>query len=114
VLETEPVECLGIVHCSHQSGRSTVLKVVTDLIPGSDQQVVHRRPLDPSLLVERREEAVKRFAKKSLEGTHSHWFPLNEAARTTRNQKKYGKTYARCDRLISSPIFHMRRVLNKE
>ena len=61
----------------------------------------------------RRREALEKFAKKSLEGNYSHWFPLADKKKATRHGRRYKEEYARCDRLKNSPIFHMRRVLNK-
>jgi hypothetical protein len=61
----------------------------------------------------RRESAILRFAKKSMEGRYKHWFPLNEAGRT-RHALRYKEEYARCERLRKTPIFHMRRALNNE
>jgi hypothetical protein len=65
------------------------------------------------LLSDRRLKAVDKFTAKCLAGQFSGWFPLNEAERKTRKQKKYRELYARCDRLRNSPIFFMRRRLNE-
>ena len=62
-------------------------------------------------LKERRDIAIRKFAVKSLEGSYSHWFPLNERGRS-RHSKKFREDFARCDRHKNSPIFAMRRVLN--
>jgi hypothetical protein len=64
-------------------------------------------------LAERRARAVEKFAKKSYEGRFAHWFPENPATRRTRGSKKFQESYARCDRLKNTPIFHMRRIMNE-
>ena len=61
----------------------------------------------------RREAAIVRFATKCAEGSFSHWFPLNERGGRTRKALKYREDYARCDRLKNSPIYYMRRALNR-
>jgi hypothetical protein len=62
----------------------------------------------------RRSAAILKFARKSLEGNYSHWFPLNEAGGRTRASLKFREDYARCERLKNSPIFYMRRLLNAQ
>jgi hypothetical protein len=62
-------------------------------------------------LKERREEAVEKFALKSVGGKYSSWFPPRDT-RLVRNGNRYREDYARCDRLKNSPLFYMRRVLN--
>jgi hypothetical protein len=64
-------------------------------------------------LDDRRKNAALNFARKSLEGNYSHWFPLNETGRS-RSSLKYREDYARCDRLKNSPIYYMRRLLNEQ
>ena len=66
------------------------------------------------LLSQRRDEAIRKFANKCLEGNYSHWFPRNEAKRQTRRPLKFKEEFARCDRLKNTPVFTMRRVLNME
>ena len=63
-------------------------------------------------LESRRERAIEKFAVKTLHSQYSHWFPRNEN-RTSRVSKKYKEEYARCERLKNTPIFYMRRVLNR-
>ena len=65
------------------------------------------------LLSTRREKAIETFALKSLNGQYSHWFPPYVGRGGTRAPKKYKETYARCERMKNTPIFHMRRVLNR-
>ena len=61
----------------------------------------------------RREQAIEKFAVKSKEGRFPHWFPLNPSKRQNRTRLKYKEDYARCDRLKKTPIYEMRRVLNR-
>jgi hypothetical protein len=65
-------------------------------------------------LKDRRRGASLKFARKCLGSQYSHWFPLNDPARRTRNTKTYKEEYARCNRLRNTPIFYMRRLLNEE
>ena len=66
-------------------------------------------------LRERRVEQCDRFARKCAASPRfEHWFPENEVTRNTRNKLQYKETYARCKRLYNSPVFYMRRRLNKE
>ena len=65
-------------------------------------------------LEERREEALLKFAKKAVEGPYKDWFPVRDSGRALRTGRKYVEEYARCDRLYNSPIFAMRRALNRE
>jgi hypothetical protein len=78
----------------------------------SYRQVLEKSGLDT--LQTRREKALSTFANKCLNGNYSHWFPLNTAAGRTRESLKFKEEYARCDRLRNSPIFAMRRLLNRE
>jgi hypothetical protein len=64
-------------------------------------------------LSERRELACEKFAKKCVNGKYSHWFPLKQRRPGLREQKIYLEQYARCDRLRNTPVFYMRRLLNK-
>jgi hypothetical protein len=66
------------------------------------------------LLATRREVAIGSFANKCLNGRFSHWFPLNDAATKTRKSLRFKEEFARCDRLKNSPIYYMRRVLNRQ
>jgi hypothetical protein len=64
-------------------------------------------------LKNRRESACARFAEKCIAGKFAHWFPKKESKRELRQQKIYVEEYARCERLKNSPIFYMRRLMNK-
>ena len=67
-----------------------------------------------STLKERRERAVLKFAQKTLKNpVYSHWFRLNPNVTSQRNPVVYLEEFARTNRLYNSPLFHMRRVLNK-
>ena len=66
-------------------------------------------------LRQRRTELCDKFAQKLLKNPRfAHWFPLRRAARTSasRNPERYQEEYARCSRLVNSPVFYMRRRLN--
>ena len=66
-------------------------------------------------LSERREEAFRKFAKKSADNKllNFKWFPLNyESDHITRNRNVYLEENARTEMLFKSPIFTMRRFLN--
>ena len=62
----------------------------------------------------RRERAVEKFARKT-EGNpvYSHWFPPNPNPTSERNPTKYLEEFARTNRLYNSPLFYMRRLLNR-
>ena len=64
-------------------------------------------------LKDRREEALLKFAKKTMENeNYKHLFPLKECARTLRKTDTFLEEYARTDKLYRSPLFTMRRLLN--
>ena len=64
-------------------------------------------------LRERRIEATDKFARKAAaDPKFCHWFPRRIATRTTRNKEIYEEKHAKCDRLMNSPIYYMRRRLN--
>ena len=64
-------------------------------------------------LQERRDDRCEKFARKCLnDDTFRHWFPLNPVERVTRNPLVYQESRARTKRLMNSPIYHMRRILN--
>ena len=67
-----------------------------------------------STLKARREKAVLKFAAKTAKNpVYSHWFLLNPNHTSSRNPKIYTEEFARTSRLYNSPLFHMRRLLNK-
>jgi hypothetical protein len=63
-------------------------------------------------LEQRRARAIEKFAMKAEQGSYKKWFPRRPDNGRTRRPKKFLESYARCDRLKNTPIFHMRRVLN--
>ena len=64
-------------------------------------------------LRDRRIEATDKFARKAAaDPKFCHWFPRRTAGRTTRNKEVYEEKHAKCDRLMNSPIYYMRRRLN--
>ena len=67
-----------------------------------------------STLRSRRIEHCDRFASRcAASDRFSDWFPLNQRrGRATRGGEEYAEHYARCDRLVNSPLFYMRRRLN--
>ena len=63
----------------------------------------------------RRESRELAFARKCASSVRfSRWFPPHTAARDTRGQAQYKEYYARCVRCYNSPLFNMRRRLNRE
>ena len=63
-------------------------------------------------LRERRIKHCDKFAQKCADSDRfKSWFPL-KTARSARGGEKYVESYARCDRLLNSPLFYMRRRLN--
>ena len=63
----------------------------------------------------RREARELSFARKCASSPRfSRWFPRNEAARDTRTQLEYREFFARCVRCYNSPMYSMRRRLNRE
>ena len=67
-------------------------------------------------LLERRQVAFKNFATSlSNNERYQSWLPLNEREGVTlRREKKYREDQARTERLFNSPLFKIRRELNKE
>ena len=63
----------------------------------------------------RRERAFLKFAI-TLSGSarYSHWFPECDNSVNLRRGNRYQEHYARTSRLYKSPLFSMRRLLNKE
>ena len=63
----------------------------------------------------RRTELCDKFAQKCLGSSRfSGWFPLKGGVRASTRiaGEKYKETFARCERLRSSPLYFMRRRLN--
>ena len=71
-----------------------------------------------STLQARRDARQLKFARKCLLNPRfKAWFPLQPIERQTRNTRRplvYQETHARTNRLYNSPIFHMRRMLNRQ
>ena len=66
-----------------------------------------------STLRERRIAACDKFAEKAASSDRfGHWFPLRSGRTSSRRGEKYVEEYARCNRLLNSPLFYMRRRLN--
>ena len=65
-------------------------------------------------LRQRRIEAADKFALNCARiERFSHWFPKT-TGRRSRNTLECREEYARCERLKNSPVFYMRRRLNKK
>ena len=64
-------------------------------------------------LEERRENRALNFARNCLGGRFAHWFPLHRPARATRSPLIYEEFHARCTRLQKSPLYSMRKMLNR-
>ena len=61
----------------------------------------------------RRIEQTDKFARKAAaDPRFCHWFPKNVARRSGRNSEQYVERFAKCDRLMNSPLYYMRRRLN--
>ena len=74
-----------------------------------------RELAEVTTLRERRIALCDRFAEKSLANPrYADWFPEKPKRRNTRGGagEKYLEEYARCDRLVNSPLFFFRRRLN--
>ena len=78
------------------------------------QELLNRSNL--TTLHERREKIVLNFARKAAHSEiFKYWFPLSEeTGHDLRRPLKYKEFHARTDRLYNSPLFAMRRLLNKE
>ena len=62
----------------------------------------------------RRESRELSFAQKCASSNRfAHWFPLHRAIRETREPLAYQESFARCVRCYNSPLYSMRRRLNK-
>ena len=65
-------------------------------------------------LHDRRERRCTKFALKTVNNPRfSHWFPLEEHQRQLRHQNHYVEERARTSRLMKSPIYDLRRRLNR-
>ena len=65
-------------------------------------------------LKERREKQFRKFAEKASENpVYQHLFPKNLPSLNTRNPRLFQEKFARTDRLYKSPLYAMRRLLNK-
>ena len=63
----------------------------------------------------RREQRELAFARKCASSERfGRWFPPNEVARDTREKLPYEEKFARTHRCYNSPVFSMRRRLNRE
>lgn len=63
----------------------------------------------------RREDRELSFARKSAASERfGRWFPKHESARTNRGSLFYKESFARCSRCYNSPLFNMRRRLNRD
>ena len=63
----------------------------------------------------RRNARDEKFAMKCLQSERFRtWFPLQPVGRPTRSPLTYTETYARTKRLYDSPIYNMRRILNRK
>ena len=61
----------------------------------------------------RRIELTDKFARKCVANPRfSHWFPLSTGRRSARGGDIYEERFAKCDRLVNSPLYYMRRRLN--
>ena len=64
----------------------------------------------------RREEMFERFSVKSSKNPRfkDRWFPLSaQTPHDTRRPLKYAEFHARTDRLLNSPLYQMRKRLNR-
>ena len=65
-------------------------------------------------LEDRRTKAFQKFARNTLENPkYSHWFPAKNQTRDTRSVAKFKEEKAIGNRLYNSPVFAMRRFLNR-
>ena len=63
----------------------------------------------------RREARELSFARKCLNSRRfARWFPVRESVRDTRAGFSYEEFFARCSRCYNSPLYSMRRKLNKD
>lgn len=63
----------------------------------------------------RREARELSFSRKCLASERfSRWFPVRENARATRSGFSYEEFFARCSRCYNSPLYSMRRRLNRD
>jgi hypothetical protein len=61
----------------------------------------------------RRIDACDRCAKKRLVGRFKHWFSKRDRKEGLRKQKPFREDYARTDSLKNTPVYYIRRRLNK-
>ena len=63
----------------------------------------------------RREARELAFARKCATSVRfARWFPIHESSRDTRQNLAYREEFARCVRCYNSPLFSMRRRLNRD
>ena len=67
-------------------------------------------------LRQRRIEQCDKFAALALKnGRYAHWFPKKTARSSSRcSTEKFLEKFARCSRLQNSPLYYMRRRLNRK
>ena len=64
-------------------------------------------------LRDRRIALTDKFARKCANSERfRHWFPLATGRRSARGGEVYEEKFAKCDRLMNSPLYYMRRRLN--
>ena len=82
-------------------------------IYGHDVSYSRMRELaEVTMLKERRIQASDESAAKcALSERFGEWFPLREGGRRWA-RRTYVKEYARCERLLNTPLFYMRRRMN--
>ena len=67
-----------------------------------------------STLEERRVKAFERFTTKTLKNKkYESWLPLKENIRTNRTTSTFKEEFAAGNRLYNSPVYTMRRLLNR-
>ena len=92
--------------------QSKALKAIYGYEP-SYRELMERANL--TTLRARRDERELAFARKCAASERfSRWFPVHTPARHIRGPVFYEETFARCSRCYNSPIFSMRRRLNRD
>ena len=67
-----------------------------------------------SSLKDRSKKVVLKFAAKTSKNpVYSHWFKSNPNPTSVRHPTLFLEEFARTSRPYNSPLFHMRRLLNK-
>lgn len=92
--------------------KAKALKAINGFDP-SCRELIEKAGL--TTLRSRREQREITFACKcAVTARFGHWFPVRETSRETRDLARYEERFARTHRCYNSPMYSMRRRLNRD